>query len=81
MIETICNDKKVKGANLGKKINALVAQGIISQSQSDVLHSLRILGNVAAHEVQPAKPEELIMGLEIAETMMKTIYILPELSS
>lgn len=81
MMETICNDQKVKGANLAVRINALVAKGIISQRQSNVLHSLRFLGNVSAHEVHPAKPEELIKGLEIAETMMKTIYILPELSS
>lgn len=81
IIETICDDKGVKSANLDGKINALVTQGIISQPQADVLHSLRILGNVAAHEVEPATPKELITGLEIAETMMKTIYILPELSS
>jgi len=81
IIETICNDKEIPGANLISRINALVTRGIISQPQADVLHSLRILGNVAAHEVRPSKPKELIAGLEIAETMMKTIYILPELGS
>ena len=38
------------------------------------------MGNVAAHEIKQAKPREILAALEIAETMMKTIYISPKLS-
>lgn len=81
IIETICNDKDMQGKTLNQRINNLAVHGIITQVQADILHNLRVLGNEAAHEVQPVKQKELITGLEIAETMMKTIYFLSELGS
>lgn len=44
-----------------------------------MLHSHRWLGNIAAHEVEAAHKSELA-ALEISESMMKTIYIIPKLS-
>jgi hypothetical protein len=79
LIETICNDQKVGGKNLEEKINALATKGILSKEQAKILHTHRFLGNVAAHEAKVAKQEELTDALDIAETMLKTIYVLPEL--
>lgn len=80
LIEGVCTDQKVKGANLEKKIDALSSTGVLSINQAKILHAHRFLGNVAAHEILPAKPQELVVALDIAETLLKTIYILPELA-
>ena len=81
LIEAICKEQGVKGSNLEILIDNLATEGILSQAQAEILHSHRFLGNIAAHEIVSAKPKELIAALEIAEAILKTIYILPELSN
>jgi len=80
MIEAICNDRGVPGGNLKDKIDGLASSGFLAPAQASILHSHRFLGNRAAHEILPAKPKELIAALVIAETILKTIYVLPALS-
>ena len=80
LIEAICKDRGVEGKNLEGLIDALAQNGILSNEQAIILHGLRFMGNVAAHEIKQAKPREILAALEIAETMMKTIYIFPRLS-
>ena len=80
LIEAICKDRGVEGKNLEVLIDALARNGILSTDQAKILHGLRFMGNVAAHEIKQAKPVEILAALEIAETMMKTIYIFPKLS-
>ena len=80
LIEAICKDRGVKGKNLEVLIDELAQNDILSIGQAEILHGLRFMGNVAAHEIQQAKPVEILAALEIAETMMKTIYIFPRLS-
>lgn len=80
LIEAICKDRGVKGKNLEELIDALAQDGILSSEQAKILHGLRFMGNVAAHEIKQAKPREILAALEIAETMMKTVYIFPKLS-
>jgi hypothetical protein len=81
LIEAICTDQKAKGRKLEKKIDAMASMGVLAKAQSDLLHSHRFLGNVAAHRIEAANPAELIAALDIAETMIKTIYILPHLGA
>lgn len=76
-VEAICIHQKTGTNNLNKGIDALATSGHLSKTQADFLHSLRFMGNVAAHEIKPPKPQELVMALEIAETLLKTLYILP----
>jgi len=80
LIEAICKERKVSGDNLEQLIDGLANSGILSKDQAKILHGHRFLGNIAAHEVVSADPREIIAALEIAETMLRTIYILPELS-
>jgi hypothetical protein len=81
IIEAICVDQKIKGRNLEQKIDGLATSGVLSSAQADILHGHRFLGNVAVHQIVSANPKELIAALEIAETMLRTIYVLPSLSS
>lgn len=80
LIEGVCTDQKVKGPTLENKIDALSSDGVLSSNQAKILHAHRFLGNVAAHEIEPAKSQELVVALDIAETLLKTIYILPKLA-
>ncbi len=80
LIESICLEQKTKSRTLAKGIDELAANGLLSQKQAEFLHSHRFMGNVAAHEIEAPKPEHLIAALEIAETLLKTIYILPEIA-
>ncbi|MDD5261324.1 MAG: DUF4145 domain-containing protein [Methylacidiphilales bacterium] len=80
LIEAMCNNHNAKGTGLQEKINAMASMGVLSKMQSDMLHTHRFLGNIAAHEIEAAHPRELIAAIDIAETMIKTLYILPHLN-
>lgn len=79
IIEAICKQQKAKGRDLKSKIDDLAKQGLLAKNQAFILHSHRFLGNTAAHEIVAAPSEELLAAFDIAETMLKTIYVLPEL--
>ena len=80
LIEAICRDQGIQEDTLQKLIDGLATKGILSTAQAAILHTHRFLGNVAAHDITPAQPRELVAALEIAENVLRTIYILPKLS-
>jgi len=80
LIEAICRERNVHGGNLENLIDGLATSGVLSAAQASILHGHRFLGNIAAHEVLSPKPRELVAALDIAETVLRTIYVLPELS-
>jgi hypothetical protein len=81
LIEAICKDQGVKAGKLYGLIDGLANNGVLTAAQASILHSHRFLGNAAAHDIEPAKPRELIAALEIAEAMLRTIYVLPGLAA
>ena len=81
IIESVCIDKCVLGASLKGKIDQLVSQGYLARTQADFLHTQRFMGNEAAHEIKQPKPGQLIPAIDIIETLLKAIYILPKLNS
>ena len=54
--------------------------GLLSKKQAEFLHNHRFMGNEAAHEMVAPKPEHLVAALDIAETLLKTIYVLPKMA-
>lgn len=80
LIEAICRERSISNGNLEKLIDGLATCGVLSGAQASILHGHRFLGNIAAHEIVSPKPRELVAALEIAETVLRTIYVLPELS-
>lgn len=80
LIESICLDQKVPGRNLEQKIKALAKNGLLSEKQAEILHTHRFLGNEAAHQIEAPKPSELTAAFDIAEILLKTIYVIPELN-
>lgn len=81
LIESICLAQKTKSKNLAKGIDELADMGLLSKKQAEFLHNHRFMGNEAAHEIVAPSPEHLIAALDIAETLLKTIYVLPEMAN
>ncbi len=81
LIESICLEQKTKAKVLAKRIDELAETGLLSVKQAAFLHAHRFMGNVAAHEMVAPKATELVAALDIAETLLKTIYILPEVAA
>lgn len=80
IIESICLEQKTKSNNLRGSIDELADLGLLSKKQAEFLHAHRFMGNEAAHEIVAPKPQHLIAALDIAETLLKTIYILPSVA-
>lgn len=80
LIEAICKERNVTGSNLQARIDGLATHGVLSANAADVLHGIRFLGNHAAHEIRKAPPGEILAALEIAESMLKSIYVVPHLA-
>lgn len=80
LIESICLEQKTKSKNLSKGIDELADMGLLSKKQAEFLHNHRFMGNAAAHEIVAPKPQHLVAALDIAETLLKTIYILPDMA-
>lgn len=72
LIEGICADQKVIGKNLEAKINGLA--NILPKNIVTNLHSLRFMGNEAAHELSAPSQEEVQLALEICEDLLNYLY-------
>lgn len=77
IVETLCSDRQANGSNLAKRIDDLVAQNVITKDGAKILHSLRVMGNEAAHEVTPHKTENLLTAMRVVEHALQGVYILP----
>jgi len=75
-IEAICNDQEIKGKELSTRINNLATKGLISKKDSTRLHSIRFLGNDAAHDIKTPSKNSLEAALVIVEHLLTTVYIL-----
>jgi hypothetical protein len=77
LVEAVCADNEAQGKNLEQKIDSLVSVGVLTRVSADFLHSMRIMGNAAAHEAKPHSKDTLSLALEIVENLLRMIYILP----
>ena len=80
LIESICLEQKTKAKTLAKGIDELADIGLLSKKQAEFLHNHRFMGNQAAHEIVAPKPEHLVAAIDIAETLLKTIHVLPDMA-
>jgi len=80
IIETVCKERSAKGKDLKEKIDDLANLGVVTKDGAKILHSLRFMGNDAAHEVKAHTNEELITAIDVAEYTLKGVYILPKLA-
>jgi hypothetical protein len=76
IIETVCKEKNASGKNLKETINSLATLQLIAKKEAEILHSLRFMGNAAAHETKAHSSEELNVGFDIVEHLLNTVYLL-----
>lgn len=76
IIEAICIQEKIKGSNLEVKINNLAKNRLITERESERLHSIRFLGNDSVHEMEIPIVGKLFVVLDIIENLLKNLYIL-----
>lgn len=93
LVESICKAHKItKGTiiyekdglkinkvvtSLGGKINGLAEKGIISKNNAEALHEHKFMGDKAVHEFESPEKKELQLAIEIVETIIDSIYIVP----
>lgn len=80
LVETVCKEKAAAGGNLEKKIDSLVDMKVLTEAGARTLHNLRILGNLAAHEVKPQSEEKLGIAMDVIEHLLNDVYILPKMA-
>lgn len=80
-IEAVCKDLNFTTGDLRDKIKDLKEDGYISESNADLLHAIRFLGNDAVHDISEAKANELEVALRIVEHLFENVYILPKLAN
>lgn len=72
LLEGICADQEIRGGNLFQKIEGLsdmLPKNIVSN-----LHSLRFLGNEAAHELVSPDREEIHLAIQLIEDLLNFLY-------
>lgn len=78
--EEVCCDKQIVGVNPEEKIDDLSADGLITQEAAKLLHSLRFMGNHAAHKIIAHTPSEPNTALDIVDILLQNVYVLPRLA-
>lgn len=78
IVETVCREKNSPGGGLAAQIGGLVTLNLITQTEAEILHDLRFMGNKAAHEAKAHSTRELNLAFDVVEHLLKAVYILPE---
>lgn len=78
IVEAVCTEKSAPGGDLKAQIQSLVAMGLTTNDGANILHSLRFMGNKAAHEVKAHTERELFIAFDVIEHLLKGVYILPK---
>lgn len=81
IVEAVCKEEKIGGGNLQEKIDQLVLSGHVSTAGGKILHSLRFMGNAAAHQMKAHSQREINAAFNVIEHMLQGVYILPKMAS
>jgi hypothetical protein len=79
IVEAVCQDKVGDTGNLDAKIKRLADAGLVSAKDAVLLHSLRFMGNAAAHEVKAHSERELYVAFKVIEHLLNGAYVIPSL--
>jgi len=81
IVEAVCTEKGATGKDLKERIDGLVTLGLITNDGGKILHSIRLMGNKAAHEAKANTQIELGIALDVIEHLLQGVYILPKRAS
>lgn len=65
---------EVRSTSLEGKINGLVEKKLVVQTQANILHQIRELGNTTVHELHNPERKTIKQGIEILERILEQIY-------
>ena len=71
VVEAVCKHEAAAGKDLEKRIESLVEKGLIATEDGRILHSLRFMGNQAAHE-----DDELATAFAVVEPLLQGVYVI-----
>lgn len=77
LVEAVCSDNDAQGKYIHQKIDDLVERRVLSEAGAEILHSVRSMGNEAAHEIKKHKPDTISTAFDVAENLLQNVYILP----
>lgn len=77
VIEYLVKDAKCTGKNLEKKIDNLLAKGLVESDQHELLQEIRKKGNKGAHESIALNASALKSGFEIISLLIDQLYNRP----
>ncbi len=78
VIEATCQDLKAKKGNLEKKIDKLVQMSLLTLAGASILHSIRLLGNNAAHDMRAPTTKQIMAALKVVDHLLLGVYVLPQ---
>jgi hypothetical protein len=81
LVEAVCKERQTTGRSLSQRIDDLVTQGVLTRDGAEILHSLRLMGNKAAHEVKPHGEDDLNIAFDVIEHLLNGVYVLPKMAS
>lgn len=76
IIEAICIEQNIVGRNLELKINNLSKNKLLTEKDSNRLHTIRFLGNDSVHEMDVPKEYKLNVALKIVENLISNLYLI-----
>ncbi len=77
IIEAICKHQRINGRDLFKKIDGLCNKGLLTASGAKILHSIRLLGNDAAHDIKPPTEKQIVAAMKVIDHLLLGVYVLP----
>jgi|SRR3989338_3787782 len=86
-LQSICLDKGAKeNEKLGKQIDWMLAQNIITKDLKEWAHEVRLVGNDAAHPKKPSEDEKILESdaddiLQLLEQFSQVLYVAPALAA
>lgn len=81
LVEVVCKERNAPGKDLQQRIDGLVEKGDLNAAGATILHSIRTMGNDAAHEVKAHSNDDLSNAFDVVEHLLMGIYILPAKAS
>lgn len=80
IVEAVCAEKGIAAGRLVEKIDGLKNGGHVTPDGAAILHKIRLLGNEAAHEVEPPTSEQLMAAVLVIENLLASTFIMPALA-
>lgn len=80
LVEAVCLHQEISGKDLNTKINNLQVKGFISVKDLPLIHKLRMVGNVSAHQVKKFTDSQLDYALKAVNHLLKCVYYMPKVN-